>query len=208
MKLNSKGMTIVEILISVVLISLVLGFLFKLLIDIQEEQDSNNFAYQNQINRAEFIHTVEADLNSHVLLGIEDVSSSSDGNIAINFYYQSGGDKVTSTLKTTQKSSGNNLKYYISYVDFNGNKYSYEMKGARLDVCGNFISYRKNDSDNYYFRINIPIYNQVYNQYNTEKLNNNVDDIEIVYYGPKNNLVDNTSYLTNYELKNIGKICN
>ena len=50
MKLNNKGMTLVELLISIALIGIVLTFLFQMLNDLHLETENNNYAYNNQIN--------------------------------------------------------------------------------------------------------------------------------------------------------------
>jgi len=60
--LNNKGMTLVELIISVALLSIVMTFLFKIIIDVKYEKDNSGFAEANQVNRAEFIRTVQNDL--------------------------------------------------------------------------------------------------------------------------------------------------
>ena len=61
MKINNKGMTLVELIISIGLLSIVLGFLYKILLDVKYEKDNSGFAANNQINRSELIRTVEED---------------------------------------------------------------------------------------------------------------------------------------------------
>ena len=55
--LNNKGMSLMEILVSIILISVVLVFLFELLIDLKNESKNNDYASNNQINRMEIIYT-------------------------------------------------------------------------------------------------------------------------------------------------------
>lgn len=62
MRLNRKGMTLVELIISVALLSVVLGFLFKILLDVKYESDDAGFAIANQANRAEIIKEIQNDL--------------------------------------------------------------------------------------------------------------------------------------------------
>jgi len=62
MKLNNKGMTLVELIISVALLSVVLGFLFKVLLDVKYESDDAGFAIASQVNRAEIIKEIQNDL--------------------------------------------------------------------------------------------------------------------------------------------------
>lgn len=208
MKLNNKGMTIVEILISIALISIVIGFLFKILVDLNGEQESNDYAFNNQLNRAEFIHLIQNDLKSYLLTGIEDVSSETEDNITLNFYFKAGEKNAIAVLATNYKSVGENTRYYISYKDFNGNLSTYEVKGGRLANCGTFKMNKDDSQVNYYFKINIPVYSYNYHIHNNENDNNALDDFEITYFGSKTNLVSNDKYLTNRVSYNIGKVCN
>lgn len=214
MKLNNKGMTLMELLISIALIGLILVFLLQLLNDLEHEVDNNNYAFNNQINRAEAIYTIESDLQKYNLVGIEDASN--DENIVIKFHYIKNNDIVTAILTSSKKEYEDEFldiknKYYLRYTSYNGEKYSWEMKGARIDTCGLFNYYIDNSSNNYYFKINIPIYNSVYHEKNNEDKNNAVDDIEITYAGNKNDLdITNNSYLTrnNKIEKKIGTCTN
>lgn len=214
MKLNNKGMSLIELLVSIVLIGLVLAFLFQLLLDVKNETDSNDFAYNNQVNRTEAVYTIQKDLGENDLVGIEDDSSSN--KYTINFHYLIKGSVVTAVLTTDYKETKNELgdtvtTYYLRYKDVNGEKYSWEMKGAEIDPCGLFTYYIDSISNNYYFKLNIYLYNSVYHERNNKDKNNVVDDIEISYSGDKSQLViTNSNYLTNSEkgTKQIGTCTN
>lgn len=200
MKLNNKGMTLMELLISIVLVGIVLTFLFQLLVDLKGETDNNNYAYNNQVNRTEAIYTIEKDLLRYTLLGIEDASTSE--NFIINFYFQKGSSNKTAVLTVDKKSSLNETnvevtKYYLRYISATGEKYSWEMKGAEIDLCGLFTYYVDSASNNYYFKMNIYLYNSTYHEGNNKNKNNAVDDIEITYAGEKKDLIIvNGDYLT------------
>lgn len=200
MKLNSKGMTLMELLVSIVLVGIVLTFLFQLLTDLQHETENNNYAYNNQVNRTDAIYTIERDLQKYTLVGVRDVST--NGNIIIEFHFIAGdGTKIT-TLKSEYNEYVDDLgdtqrTYYLRYTNYNNEKYSWEMKGATLDTCGTFKYYIDNTSSSYYFKLNIPIYNKVYNERNNKNRNNAVDDIEITYADRKADLnVTNGTFLT------------
>ena len=200
MKLNNKGMTLMELLISIVLIGIVLTFLFSLLNDLQFETNNNNYAYYNQVNRIDTIYTIEKDLQNYTLVGIEDASV--EGKITIKFHYLKGSETDTAILESDAHEYRDALgvtktKYYLRYTNVNDEKFSWEMKGAELDPCATFNYYIDNSSNSYYFKINIPLYNNVFNPKNNKDKNNFVDDIEIIYAGDKNNLnTTNQSYLT------------
>ena len=61
MKLNNKGITLVEIIISVALISIVLVFLFTLLIQINNENADNEIKSSYLVNQSTFIKQIEED---------------------------------------------------------------------------------------------------------------------------------------------------
>ena len=62
MKLNNKGVTIVELLVSMALLSVILMFLYNLLSNVTFEKNSDFIASANQANRIDIIMTIEDDL--------------------------------------------------------------------------------------------------------------------------------------------------
>ena len=62
MKLNNKGVTIVELLVSLALLSVVLMFLYNLLSNVTFEKNTDFIANSNQANRIDIINTIENDL--------------------------------------------------------------------------------------------------------------------------------------------------
>lgn len=207
MKLNDKGMTLMELLISIVLVGIALTFLFQLLADLKNETSNNNYAYNNQVNRTEAIYTIEQDLFSNTLIGLEDKST--EDSLIINFYYKKENASKTAVLETATNIYTDEVlkeeitKYYLRYTNVDGEKYSWEMKGAKIDPCGSFTYYLDLASNSYYFKLNIYLYNSVYHEKNNEETNNAVDDIEITYAGLKDDLVTtNGSYLTGSPKRN------
>lgn len=205
MKLNKKGMTLIELLISIILVGLVLTFLLQLLNDLESETENNNYAYNNQVNRADIIYTVEKDLQKYNLTGVE--WSLKEGNIIIKFNYIKEGGTAVAILESEKSSyideefGDDKTKYYLKYTSYSGEKYSWEMKGATIDTCGSFKYHIDNNSNSYYFILTIPVYNSVYNERNNKDKNNAVDDIEISYAGIKSDLdisksAKSGSYLT------------
>ena len=63
MKLNNKGVSIIELIISVTLISLVMLFMYRLLSDITFEKDNDTFSFLNQEQRVTVIKRVEKTIN-------------------------------------------------------------------------------------------------------------------------------------------------
>ena len=192
MKMNNKGMTLMELLVSIVLVGIVLTFLFQLLTDLEHETENNNYAYNNQVNRTDVIYTIEKDLQKYTLVGIEDASTTNE--LIINFHYLKSGGTYVATLQSETKTykdeiGDNKVKYYLKYKNYNGEDYYWEMKGAELDLCATLNYYVDSNSNNYYFKINIPIYNDIYHDKNNKDRNNAVDDIEIIFASDKNDLI-------------------
>lgn len=67
MKLNNKGITLVEIVISVALISIVLIFLFNLLIQVNNENADNEIKSSYLVNQSTFIKQIEEDFIEYKL---------------------------------------------------------------------------------------------------------------------------------------------
>ena len=209
MNLNNKGMTLMELLISIVLIGMVLIFLFQLLTDLKNETDNNNYAYNNQVNRTEAIYNIQQDLQNYTLVGIKDVTNKTNGKLKLEFIYSAerATNKVA-VLETdytiTKNENGQDVKkHYLRYTNYKGEVTSWEMKGAELDNCATFTFYKNTSSNNYYFKLNIKVYNKPLHERNYKDKNNAVDDIEITYAG---NLFDlnatNSSYLTTSVVSN------
>lgn len=173
-KLDNKGLTLVELLISIVLIGIVLTFLVKLLSDLRNEMDNNDYAYGNQVNKSDALYTIQKDLNQNEFSQVIKVN---DG--IIRFIFDNNEVDNSGTLKISQI----NNKNYIQYIDSNGKKYKWEMKGVTMASCA---SVKKsislvNGTTKYYFIINLPLYTN--SPINNSELNNPVDDFELSYSG-------------------------
>lgn len=91
--MKKKGMTLVEVIISVGLISVVMIFLFNLLLDIQYQSNHSSYLKENQRNRALIIKRVEEDLMNNPLTS---VSLQKNSNYAIIYFnYASGISSLT-----------------------------------------------------------------------------------------------------------------
>lgn len=200
-KLNNKGMSLMELLVSIILISIVLTFLFQLLTDLKNETDKNDFAYNNQINRAEIIKTIESDLEKYSLIGISD---STTDNIKINFHYLNGKTSILNTKKEKYKNElgEDDIRYFISYTNVLGEKTSWQILGGDIGNCYDFTFYKDSLANNYHFKLNLYVYNNPYNEKNNIDINNPVDDIEITYASLNTYLKSEKNYLTIEENSN------
>ena len=184
--LNNKGLSLIEILVSITLISTILVFLVQLLNSLESETANNNFAYDNQLNRAEIIKTIEDDLDSNNLIGI---TNNSNDNINISFAFL---DNLNATLTSSIKDD----KYILKYTSSNGKNHSWTMQGAEIDPCFNFLFHNDLATNNYYFKLNIYVYNKPFHKRNNKEINNAIDDIEITYASNNNFLSKDPKYLT------------
>lgn len=83
--LNKKGMTLLEIVISLALISVVMLFLFSLLNDIQYESKHSSYAKDFLVSRATIIKDVEEDILNNNITNVMQVSAG-EGKVNLNFF--------------------------------------------------------------------------------------------------------------------------
>lgn len=174
MKLNNKGTTLIELIVSIALLSIIMIFMFKLLADLNNDYTNLFFARDNQIIRTEIIKTIQEDLNKNIITNIE--SNLSTVNKIITFSYQ---NDLTGELVITPNT--------LSYKDSSNNTNAWTMKNCKLNLESaslNFIT-KTEDNDFYAFILTIAIHTN--NDKNNVNHNNIVDDIVLSYYG---NLID------------------
>lgn len=167
-KLNNKGTTIVELIVSLALISVVLIFMFRLLIDVNNEQTNNDFAIDNQIVRAEIIKNIESEMTSKVLKNISS-SGSTASNLIIKFTF---GDGTSSTLSATDSS--------LTYTNTLAQTKRWTMDNCTLYPNSAKVSLTK---DGNIYAINIDIEIHTTNDLNNHAKNNTIDDITLSYIG-------------------------
>ena len=83
--LNKKGMTLLEFVISIALISVVMLFLFSLLNDIQYESKHSSYAKDFLVSRATIIKDVEEDILNNNITNVMQVSAG-EGKVNLNFF--------------------------------------------------------------------------------------------------------------------------
>ncbi len=201
LKLDNKGMSLMEILVSIILISIVLTFLFQLLTDLKNETTNNDFVYNNQINRAEIIKTIAQDLQNYNLISISD---SSTDNIKINFNFLNNKKGILTTKKENYHNEigEEDIKYILSYTSASGEKNTWTIKDAEIDNCYDFYFYNDEIAHKYFFKLNLYLYNNPYHEKNNKNNNNPVDDIEITFNGDNAYLSKDVNILTKEENSN------
>ena len=142
--MNKKGFTLIEVIVSIGLISIVMLLLFQLLLDIQYESNHTSYAKANQVNRATVIETVQKDLMNNTLTRVPTITTNGNRKeITLTFQdfaktirvaedritydsetwlLESDGDETYFDLNniTIDSSTTSNNCSYILNVDING----------------------------------------------------------------------------------------
>lgn len=195
MKLNNKGITLIELMISISLISIVILFLFRLLINIYFSDNNTDFNHQNQQNRAVIMRNIQQDFIERGLIKIVDNSSASV--LSLQFAYK---DSTTATLLVTNDS--------LSYENSTGiEKWNLEKENETTKYAINCVSYSTSlpgiSGEFFWVQFNIPVV------VNPQK-KNILDDLEFFYIGKKIDLENlendfpNKTTLGNYQNNQCG----
>ncbi len=164
-----KGFTILELLISITLISIVLLLLLKIMMSFYYINDSDDYASKDEINRALIIKSVESDFLNYNLNGLKILKEN---------------NKTIIDFKLDEKKV---MEIKENYIIYNDEKYELESNNAKYDLCVQY-TYVDLDDDYYLIKINIPV---LINGKNTTV----DDDLQFTYIGLKNN---ETSYQESY----------
>lgn len=129
--MKSKGMTMVELIVSVGLISIVMVFVFNILVDMRQEETNGSFKSQDLINRSLIIRTIQKDFINKKLYTINEcLLEQEDDIVCLNFVFR---DNSTATLKIAKNT-----------VEYNGEKWtlqtgSYDIKNEDYKYCYNYV---------------------------------------------------------------------
>ncbi len=164
-KIGKKGLSILELVVAVGLISIVILFLYRLLIDLNNELTSNDFAINNQSNRFDIISEIRLDLEGEV---ISQITLSEDKKI-IEIYFESGKNSNINISSTEN----------ISYKTKDNVNNAWSIKGAMIDYKDTSVCTHEVSSTEKIIEINIPVYTN--NDRNSSDNNNALDDIQINY---------------------------
>ena len=176
--MNKKGTTLAELIISIALISVVLLFMIKLLIDLNDAEANNTYAKDNQINRAEILRMIGNDLNNKNIASISD-SESNNTKLVIRFEFTDGS---WSKIEAEEKK--------IKYTDSDGKNRTWNIEGGTIYTKKANVYYMKdnNDSGKNYYSLSIDIEIHTTNEKNKLCNNNTLDDIIINYIGKLDDL--------------------
>ena len=181
MKLNNKGTSLVELIVSIALLSVVMLFMFNLLLDLNNEYTNPPFAKDNQVNRTEILREIHNDLNDNIITKVEPIAKNVNDRLykEVKFVLK---DNLYSILRVEEKS--------ITYKSSTNETKKWTLKNCNANFEDVFVSsIGNNDTNIYSMIIRIEIYNN--NGKNSSHKNNNpIDDIVISYFGNLNDLED------------------
>ena len=83
--MNNKGITLVELMVSMVLISIVMVFIFALLLNMKNEDYLSSAKSEDSLNRSEIIHLIENDFINYNLSSVAQTSCPSGANFCLRF---------------------------------------------------------------------------------------------------------------------------
>ena len=164
-----RGFTILELLISIVLISVVLLLLLRVMMSLEVINHDTSYASDDEIGRTEIIKNIQESFLDNHLNGIN--ISKDDDKTMITF--------MMDEEKTLEVSS--------KILKFDGETYSLNSKNATYDTCIDY-EYKALENDYYFVTFTIPV---LIDGENTTSR----DDLIFTYIGLIN---ENTSYPSNY----------
>lgn len=123
MKLNNKGMTMTEVMVSIALISIVLIFLMNLFLKVRGLYNQSKIRSDYEILSSAIINAVGSDIDKYGIYSVEYLEKIEDENgIAseIKFTFDSYrptklSERIEKILRVEYKDVGNQRDYYISY---------------------------------------------------------------------------------------------
>lgn len=170
-KLNNKGLTLIELIVSIALVSVVMIFLYRLLANVQYDRDEEFFASKNQEQKIEITNYMQGrlrfDNDTVYIRAVDDTDNNLTFTLSSGVQYQMTvkDDKKTLEIKNTDASYGGVLRTWTIEQGTLG-KPSCEGHDIALD-SGAYAP----------VECTIPIY--TLNNSNVESNNNTLDDIVI-----------------------------
>lgn len=168
--MNKRGVTLLELLISISLISIVLLFLLKVMISLQNINNNKSYASSDEIRRTEIIKAIEEDFLNRKLNGVKIIENKN----------------VTTLIFTFQDTSEEYLKIESNKITYK-DTYTLKSENATYDLCPSY-KYIELEDNLYYLKIIVPVL--------INGINPTIDDdISLTFLSVKN---ETTNYLENF----------
>lgn len=206
--MKKNGMTLVEIILAVALISLVMIFVFNMLVDLRQEETFSAYKSADQINRSVITKRIQDDLLNRQLDGVENGNGTCYNNNTfcnkVNLLYSDGtiGKITVEEHYFSYQFCENNSKcdrverWYLSAASYKKNFIYCFDNGASIPTGSN---------NNYYVQLIFPV-----NLTDSALESQIIFDIELLYLS--NNELDfegNSSWQNNFNKNLTGatKLC-
>ena len=190
---NNKGITLVEIIVSVVLISIVVIFIFNLMVTVKNINDNSNTSLNNIINKNIIIEKVQADFNEKKLVGVANCTDTDKSDLMVSNY-----DKDTAyCIKFNYETGVTGHLVYYSYEKENEGKLNIigYVNGNNKTLRQSTIAPVKNDNINVEIKssckdekhekcalnIILPVYEMIGSSYDINLNYINSHDVSISY---------------------------
>lgn len=181
--MNNKGITLVELMVSIVLISIVMVFIFALLLDMKNEDYLSSSKSEDALNRSEIIHLIENDFINYKLSRVSQTSCPSGAKFCLRFDFYNNGSK--------------NLIFFDNHLVYD-NEVFYISVGS-FEVENSKFCYTQTDSNYAYFSLTVPITHDA-----TVKRKTSID---LSYLSTKSDSIFSVSNSFNINGKQINKSC-
>ncbi len=175
--MKNKGFTLVELIISISLISVVILFLFQLFVDVRHDDNAVDYDRNNQQTRAVIIKTVQDDFLDNGLVGLN-TTGSNNNQLVVNFTYRNNtqGILTVNTNSISYRKANNEMERWI--LDNENSNEQYNIHCVRYQRIGFDI-----DGDFFSIKFSIPL------EFKSDK-KNIIDDMEFSYMGKKSEVKD------------------
>ena len=116
-KLNNKGMTLVEVIVSIVLISIVLVLIMNLFLNVQSQYNSSKLASDYEVLASNVLKSVGSDIEKYGVYSIDENTSDNSIKITFNTFRETKlNERITKILRVYSNTDvDNKMVYYISY---------------------------------------------------------------------------------------------
>lgn len=142
---KNKGFTLIELLICISFISIVVYFMFRLIVDVRSEDGSTEYIRENQVNRNEIMRNLGVFISPN---GVCDVVQNSNTNTSSKLTLKlcNGKDLV---IEATKSSTASNFK-----ITYDSKVYAYPMKGENAYYNPKYTVVKENFMGYEYTKIN------------------------------------------------------
>ena len=209
---KSKGTTLIEILISVLLISIIMIFLLNILINMKEEYNLSSQRSQDSLNRATFTRLIQNDL---IDIGLKQINITSDGSknrFSVEFELKNSVKKklIVENIIENEKEVGRVIYddegWTLSSGTYNISEATFtyvEPKYTRFHDTGDNRFISEKDTDYHLLKINIPVTTDILSNKKYDVEVTHISSESIVKYNFCNQLKDYYQNKLKYSIANI-----